>query len=175
MTGNDLHSDLIEQLVKMFDYGDDQDLPTSLENDLYLSLTKFRALTYNIQVLESDEEIIRKARRSQVCHQTTAQLASSLISLELSKLKLGVSSQDWWFGEFTVLRSKNEPTRKQVGNLQLTPWDNVQVPAGPDWSIQDLIDHMQGIVGLTVDMITQNSKLIYMKALPTHANKKKKS
>ena len=192
---NELHSTLITSLVQMYSavhaisdgHDDDDDasnedesnLPPDLVNNLYLSLTKMRAMTYNIDILESDEEIIRKARKNKYCHLSTASLAASLISMELSKLKLGVRSQDWWFSErfskFGILKSQSEPTCRQVGNLQLTPWDNVQVPAGKDWTIQDLIDHMEGTVGFTVDMITQNSKIIYMKALPTHVNKKKKT
>jgi hypothetical protein len=98
--------------------------------------------------------------------------------LEVAKIQLNFKPNDWWSsqldGGITIQSSRSHAATRQIGNLTVTHWDNVQVHGTQDWTIQHFLNHMEEKIGLNVNMITQNSKMIFIKALPTHVNKKKK-
>ena len=54
-------------------------MPTTLENDLILSLTKMRAHTYNIDVIEKDLALLHRARKKPFCHLATAHLITGIV------------------------------------------------------------------------------------------------
>ena len=49
-------------------------LPTTIENDLILSLAKMRAYTYKIDVIEKDLALLHRAHKQPFCHLATAHL-----------------------------------------------------------------------------------------------------
>ena len=55
----------------------------------------------------------------------------------------------------------------------MTSWENLQIEAKEDWTLEHLLEHMTSM-GLNVSMITQKAKMVYIKAMPTHAKKKTK-
>ena len=60
-----------------------------------------------------------------------------------------------------------------VGKFKLGCWENLKISGTNEWTLENLLEFMENM-GLTVTLITHNSKMIYMKCMPTHANKKKK-
>jgi hypothetical protein len=55
----------------------------------------------------------------------------------------------------------------------LTSWENFKIEAKQDWTLEHLLEHLT-TMGLNVSMITQKAKMVYIKAMPTHAKKKTK-
>ena len=189
---NPLHAKVIQSLMHLYEFRKDNDsnddddndeeviLPTMLENDLLISLTKMRAYTYKIAAdLEEDKELVGRARKQQVCNLATSHLATALVIFECLKLEFGLTSNDWWLSEMAglgIVKSKSTPTYRKIGkNLELSGWDKVIVMANKDWTLQDFLDHMEKNVGVTVEAVIQNGRSIFMKIMPTHVNKKKKS
>ena len=83
---------------------------------------------------------------------------------------------DWWIterGGLSVIKSRTSPKTRMVGKFQLTSWENLQINGSMEWTVENLLNFMENM-GLSVSMITQKSKMIYMKAMPTHAKKKEK-
>ena len=181
-----LHADLIRTLVSMYEWRqkteEDDDgelvLPSGLEHDLLLHLTKMRAFIYNIEAnLEPDEELVRRALKTQPCQVATAALVSALICLEVQKLEAGLKSNDWWFSQrdgLLILKSMSEPMKRQVGKVELSQWEVLRVAAAAEWTMQDFIDHLHELE-LTVELVVQNGKILYNKAMPTHNMRKKKA
>ena len=184
---NQLHAEVINALVQLFNFRltdeteeseDEIEIPKDLENKLILALTKMRAFVYNIAAdLEPDHALIRRARKIQHCQITVASLASALVLWELHKLEQSLESQDWWFSErngFRILKSKTQLTMKTIGKLTLNPWENVQIQALCEWTLQDLLDQLEDKFGVLVEAVIQNGKSLFLKIMPTHVNKKRK-
>ena len=141
-----------------------------------MSLAKFRAFIYDIPVIDSDTELLRKAYNLQICEKSTSTLAASLIAFELTKISQNYLCQDWWVterGGLSIVGSKNTPKTRMVGKFQLNCWENLKIDAKTDWTLDSLLEFMQNM-DLSVSMITQKSKMVFMKAMPTHVNKRKK-
>ena len=179
---NDLHANLVKNLRNLFELSNSNSefvINSDLENSLLLDLTKMRALVYKIEIYESDCEILRRAKKSKTCLISTANLASNLILHEIQKCGgKNLENQDWWISElngFSILSSKSAPKMRQIGNLTLNQWDNLSVVLEENWSLNDFLEHMRLVVGLNVNMVTQKSKMIYVKALPTHVKKLQKT
>ena len=173
-SSNELHSDLVKNLGILYELENSENfLPEHLENSILLNLTKMRALVYNINIYEPDFELVRRAKKSKPCLATTAFLASNLILHEINKIGK-FENQDWWVSElggFSVLKSKSEAKTRKIGHLSLSQWENLSVAPKPDWTLNDFLEHMVTLMGLNVNMVTQKSKMIYVKALPTHYKK----
>ena len=172
-----LHSELLANLRDLFSENCDENLPENLENAILVNLTKMRAEVYNIAIYESNFELLRRAKKRKNCRISIANLASQLILHEICKLRFGMENQDWWItirGDFAILHSKSQPKSRKIGNLTLTQWDNLSVKPEEEWTLADFLEHVSTFVGLTVNMVTQKSKMIYCKALPTHAKKTQK-
>ena len=173
-----LHTELIANLRDLFELENrDETLPEILENTILLNLTKMRAEVYKIAIYESDGELLRRAKKRKSCRISIANLASQFILHEIRKLQNGLQSQDWWITErdgFAILHSKTQPKLRKIGNLTLTQWDNLSVKLEEEWTLADFLEHVLTFVGLNVNMITQKSKMIYCKALPTHVKKTQK-
>ena len=66
-----MHAKLVQSLVNLYEFisgqndesDDDILLPKMMENDILLCLTKMRAQTYNIEVLENDSTLILKGQK----------------------------------------------------------------------------------------------------------------
>ena len=182
---NELHENLVNNLMNLFELSSNSAnseeefvIPSGLENSLLLDLTKMRAFVYKIEIYESDCELLRRAKKSKTCLISTANLASNIILHEIQKLGENLENQDWWISElngFSLLSSKSAPKMRQIGNLTLNQWDNFSVVLQEDWTLKDFLEHMMQVVGLNVNMVTQNSKMIYVKALPTHVKKLQKT
>ena len=131
-----------------------------------------------IEVFDDDSTLIQKARKQPLCHSSTAHVISGLVLFECQKLQWGLSCNDWWLSEMAglrIIKSKSEPNSRQIGNLRLSQWDNLHVIANEEWTLQDFLDHMENDIGVSVEAIIQNGRSIFMKIMPTHVNKKKKS
>ena len=76
-------------------------------------------------------------------------------------------------GGLSIVKSRTSPKTRKIGNCELTSWENLQIEAKEDWTLENLLEHMTSM-GLNVSMITQKAKMVYIKAMPTHAKKKTK-
>ena len=169
---NELHKNVILSLVKMYKKEDFYD-------ELCLALVKMRAFTYHLPIMEDDFELLRRAKKDKICTLPNANLIASCVCIEIQKLKeKNLQNSDWWFGEkgnFAILTSKTAVSYVKIGKILLSQWDKLKVVPKEDWTIQDFIDHMETQVELTVELIIQNGKTIYIKAMPTHVKKKQKA
>ena len=75
-----------------------------LEQELILRLAKFRAYIYDVVVVDSDEELLRRALKYPTCQKSTAMLAAHFLLLELFKLESNLKSNDWWITERGIVR-----------------------------------------------------------------------
>ena len=152
------------------------EVASDVENKLILSLAKFRAYIYDIIIVDNDEELLRRALNCQICQKSTANLTAQFIIWELFKIQQNMKSNDWWTterGGLSVVKSQTISKTRMVGKFKLGCWENLKISGTNEWTLENLLEFMENM-GLTVTLITHNSKMIYMKCMPTHANKKKK-
>ena len=74
-----------------------------LEQELILCLAKFRAFIYDVVIVDSDEELLRRALKYPTCQKSTATLAAHFLLLELFKLEQNLKSNDWWITERGII------------------------------------------------------------------------
>ncbi|XP_047140084.1 ubiquitin-like modifier-activating enzyme 6 isoform X2 [Hydra vulgaris] len=142
--------------------------------DFIYATANLRAIMYGIENVDR-YKIKRIAGRIIPAIATTTSVVAGLATLELLKVVAGCSREslkNCFLNLAIPLMVLSEPAPapkiKIINDVQFTCWDRWDIHGHKDYRLKDFVDYLKKKCGLTVNMVCQGLKMIYIPFMPGH-------
>mmetsp|Transcript_28340 Transcript_28340/g.71145 ORF Transcript_28340/g.71145 Transcript_28340/m.71145 type:complete len:1022 (+) Transcript_28340:194-3259(+) len=164
--------------VNVVDFEKDDD--TNFHIDYIHAVASLRARVYELPCVDR-RETKKIAGNIIPAIATTTAAVSALVALELVKLAAGLEDLENYKNLFLNLAlpamQLSEPgavtKEKVVGDVYCTVWDRWEVSAGPNPTLQDVIDDLEEKHNVEVDAVFCDGKTLFMSLMPSHRRRLK--
>jgi molybdopterin/thiamine biosynthesis adenylyltransferase len=168
---------------------DPSSVPSSLASSLLGSCSRLRCLMYGISPTPDDADVRMFAEKICPCPAPVAEVLADLALSELLRLRsatgqsntTGSGRSNWWISllpELEVVRSDPRPVPVTIipggKGLSFSLWDQFEVVGSATWKLQDFLDSLSSQFAIRATMVVQGTKMVYVKIMPTHKNRKTK-
>jgi hypothetical protein len=144
---------------------------------------------YGISPTPDDADVRMFAEKICPCPAPVAEVLADLALSELLRLRsatgqsntTGSGRSNWWISllpELEVVRSDPRPVPVTIipggKGLSFSLWDQFEVVGSATWKLQDFLDSLSSQFAIRATMVVQGTKMVYVKIMPTHKNRKTK-